>query len=277
MVATRRLSSKTDLYPRSFILDDVRRIESIPVASGGYADIYKGEFQGKVVCLKTIRIYQTSKYGDIVKTIAREAILWGQLSHTNLLPFHGLHRTGQQLSLVSPWAEAGNMLNFLQNVPTANRVLLCSDVARGTAYLHENDIVHGDLKAVNILIDGSHRAYLADFGLSGVEDLEILHWTSQSSAASRGGTVRWQAPELFKFESSKNADVYAWSCVCYEAFTGLLPFYEYPNDTLVVVRVWSGVRPTCPPHNREQYLSRGLTEDMWALMTDCWGRDPLAR
>jgi len=66
------------------------------------------------------------------------------------------------------------------------------------------------------------RAYIADFGLSSVYDSKIWALTGFSSAASRGGTVRWQAPELLDVENGnimKNttaSDVYAWSCVCYE-------------------------------------------------------------
>ena len=95
-----------------------------------------------------------------------------------------------------------------------------SDVAAGVSYLHQKAIVHGDLKGVNILVTGSGKACLADFGLSNHVDAEMLTWTSESSA-NTGGTVRWQAPELFDPEKenskpTKETDVYAFSCVCYE-------------------------------------------------------------
>jgi serine/threonine protein kinase len=114
------------------------------------------------------------------------------------------------------------------------------DVAKGLQYLHQEDIIHGDLKGVkkilfiacssyqqenfqvNILIDPSGRACLADFGLSAVADPQIMHWSSCSSMGSKGGSVRWQAPELHDsvhgeiVHNSKESDVYAWSCVCYE-------------------------------------------------------------
>jgi serine/threonine protein kinase len=96
----------------------------------------------------------------------------------------------------------------------------------------------------NVLVDGSGRAYLADFGLSAVEDAEILHWTSQSASASTGGTVRWQAPELFEPEpessayndstnrssgpfNTKATDVYAWSCAGYEVSTLVLQNFRF--------------------------------------------------
>ena len=73
---------------------------------------------------------------------------------------------------------------------------------------------------MNILVTESGKACLADFGLSNHVDAEMLTWTSESSANTTG-TVRWKAPELFnpengKSKSTKETDVYAFSCVCYE-------------------------------------------------------------
>jgi hypothetical protein len=70
-------------------------------------------------------------------------------------------------------------------------------------------------------VDSSGRACIADFGLSSVTDTGVAYWTSHS-VGSKGGTTRWQAPELNDPENdhsvpnTKESDVYAWSCVCYE-------------------------------------------------------------
>jgi serine/threonine protein kinase len=79
-----------------------------------------------------------------------------------------------------------------------------------------------DTFQANVLVHNSGRAVLADFGLSAVTDPQILKWTSQSSAASKGGTIRWQAPELFGTDTdelvhnSKPSDIYALACILYE-------------------------------------------------------------
>ncbi|KAG6805697.1 hypothetical protein H0H92_014346, partial [Tricholoma furcatifolium] len=98
-----------------------------------------------------------------------------------------------------------------------------SDVAHGLEFLHEKNIVHGDLKGANVLINSSQRACLADFGLASASDPEVLLWASFSSYTSKGGSVRWQAPELFDPEAAdelhyatKATDIYAWASVAYE-------------------------------------------------------------
>ncbi|KAG5724848.1 hypothetical protein E4T56_gene12645 [Termitomyces sp. T112] len=139
------------------------------------------EFEDRAVCLKVIRTY--TKNEDLTKKITHESILWGK------------SRTA------------------------------------GFQYLHANGIVHDDLKGVcrssffllteNLsgfgvisLIDGTGRACLTDFGISATSAPEIIGWVSTSSVASKGGSVRWQAPELFDItedtvvKNTEKSDVY---------------------------------------------------------------------
>ncbi|KAG6883644.1 hypothetical protein C0993_004929 [Termitomyces sp. T159_Od127] len=165
---------------------------------------------------------------------AREAILWGQLRHPNVLPFYGLHLHLSQIAFVAPWAENGSLNDYLDREPDANRMLLAS-----LNYLHENNIIHGDLNSRNILVDGSGKACLGDFGLSGITDEGILKWTTQSAAGSNGGTRRWQAPEIHNSDAdviynTKESDIFAWASTCYEIFTGHIPFYTVSNDLKIL-------------------------------------------
>lgn len=67
----------------------------------------------------------------------REALIWRQLSHPNLLPFYGLYYLDSRLCLVSPWMENGHLLEFLRNAPLdTNRLSLVSeDCSDATFYL----------------------------------------------------------------------------------------------------------------------------------------------
>ncbi|KAG6811112.1 hypothetical protein H0H92_008959 [Tricholoma furcatifolium] len=160
MIAIRKLSTKTDLYPTPFYLKRLDQVNERAEAGGAYGDIHRAVYQGRVVCLKSIKVWTTTKPERIVKMIAREAILWGQLKHSNLLPFYGLYMYNDRLALISPWASNGTVVDFLFKRPKANRPLLCSDIAQGIGYLHENDIIHGDLKGVRAsYVDSLLSAY----------------------------------------------------------------------------------------------------------------------
>ncbi|KAG6855866.1 hypothetical protein H0H87_009901 [Tephrocybe sp. NHM501043] len=220
---------------------------------------------------------------------SNEAMLWGQLVHPNILTVFGLFRFQGRVALVMPWVENGDITKYLKTNPDAPRLLLADDVAKGLAYLHKNGVIHGDLKGSNILIDDAGHARLCDFGISSISDQDIISWTTQSQGASRGGSIRWQAPELFNVangddeeepevaKNSTESDAYAWGCVCLEIFTGQVPFAQLPNEFSVMLRVQSGARPSRPPKSSPAWTAWGLTDDIWSLMQSCWDREPSHR
>lgn len=68
---------------------------------------------------------------DAFQDYSREAILWGHLSHPNILPFYGVYYLDDEyrrICLVSPWMENGNINEYLRTFPFAPRYLLVSNV-----------------------------------------------------------------------------------------------------------------------------------------------------
>ncbi|KAK1224861.1 hypothetical protein PQX77_012211 [Marasmius sp. AFHP31] len=270
-----RLSKNSSLHPTCLSIKNVKKLGKHPVAAGGFGDVWKGTIgdSSKPVCLKVMKVYLNSDLEKLSIAYIREAILWRQMAHPNLLPFLGIHQLedAQELCLISPWMEKGNLVEFLKATERGDidHYTLVYDVASGLAYLHSKKIVHGDLKGVNILITDSLRACIADFGLSRIEKHGLGLTTS---GARPTGTMRWQAPELLHGERpSLESDVYSFACVCYEIFTGLRPFPELPNITGVILAVAQGKYPTRPQEASE------LSDAMWILMTECWNTTPSSR
>ncbi|KAG6907407.1 hypothetical protein DXG01_009019 [Tephrocybe rancida] len=162
-------------------------------------------------------------------------------------------------------------------------VLKTLDVANGLGYLHRNGIIHGDLKGPNILVDEQGRARLCDFGIASICDSEIRDWTTQSSVGSKGGSTRWQAPELHDVESDNEvqntvfSDVYAFGGVCYQIFTGKVPFYQFSRDATVTLQVKAHKTPLRPDEPGVPWQEWGLTQSIWQLMGDCWKAAPEER
>ncbi|KAG5652037.1 hypothetical protein H0H81_006528 [Sphagnurus paluster] len=186
----------------------------------------------------------------------------------------------------SPVVASGGFGDIRQG--TYNGQEVCLKTIR--AYQNQKDKIAKE----NILVDSSSRAYIADFGLSGVDDPTILRWTSLSASASSGGSTRWQAPELFMAHNenamdesqpvtpppnnTKASDVYAWSCVCYEIFTGKVPFYNIANTNTaagqIIHAVMSGKKPLMRGMEKKLWVEWGLTHQIWALMDECWNKNP---
>ncbi|THU85507.1 kinase-like protein, partial [Dendrothele bispora CBS 962.96] len=146
-------------------------------------------------------------------------------------------------------------------------------IACGLSYLHEKKVVHGDLKGDNILITNFGRAAIADFGLARkIFESDTLRLTSLSTSHYVKGSTRWLAPEclLENGVHTYHSDIYAFGCVCYEVFTGLVPFYEFPREISVVIHLNEGRRPSRPANSR-------LNDNMWGIMQECWRQEPDSR
>ncbi|KAH7903013.1 kinase-like domain-containing protein [Hygrophoropsis aurantiaca] len=223
-----QLSRNSALCPERLIIKDMAIKTSLPVAYGRYGDIYQGEFGGRLVAVKMMRgcAYDTDEAARLVKAFTKEAVQWAQLSSPFLLPFYDVYAMttpADRLCLISPWMKNGNLMQYVNKAPQADRVYLLSDIAWGLNCLHSFDppVIHGDLKGPNSLITDDHRACVADFGLCILAQNSAIQITMTNSSNDRG-TFYWMAPELINDEEEcvcKNCamDVYAFGCVCYEA------------------------------------------------------------
>jgi len=180
---------------------------------------------------------------------------------------------------VSEWMGKGNIRNFLKNCGEVNRAQLLVDVAHGLEYLHSLDVVHGDLKGANILINRDGRACLTDFGLSTIAYVPLLISGVSSSAESlvphnSGGTTRWMSPELLDpalsesndSRPTKESDCYALGMVVYEVLCDKVPFWERNNDNSVMAAIVEGIRPSKPDAAR----ALGFTDELWWTVECCW-------
>ncbi|KAL3940226.1 MAG: hypothetical protein SGBAC_005186 [Bacillariaceae sp.] len=150
--------------------------------------------------------------------------------------------------LVMEYMDYGSLHDLLKNdTMSINEEIILPilrDISQGVRFLHSADppVIHGDLKAANILVDRYYRAKVADFGLSQKKQL-------------RGtGTPYWMAPELLRNETSQTAasDVFSFGVVLVEVFSRKDP-YEGEDAEVVLKKVAdksSQKRPlvpeTCP-------------------------------
>ncbi|KAF9646821.1 kinase-like protein, partial [Thelephora ganbajun] len=220
----------------------------VPRYRGGYADVWKGAYQGCLVAAKVLRVYSTSNLDKIRRRFCKEVMTWKTLNHPNVLLLLGATIDNNQLMMVFEWMTNGNINEFIKAHNDVNRFELLKDVARGLMYMHDQAMVHGDLKGANILIDPNGHAHLADFGLLAIVSDHTNPTTSSSFAV--GGTIRWMSPELLYPDLSglrvarpmKQSDCYALGMVIYEVLTSQVPFKPF-HHYIVIRKVIEGEHP----------------------------------
>ncbi|THU85549.1 hypothetical protein K435DRAFT_386447 [Dendrothele bispora CBS 962.96] len=217
-----RLSETCDKLPSSLFIKGVEKPDEQAAFGGGFGDVYRATYGAKHVALKRMRIFQRDPgLPNIRRRFCREALVWQHLNSTFIVPFLGIDAESfpSFLCMVSPWMRHGTVLKHLADHGRAGVDKRLHEVAQGLAYLHSQNIVHGDLRGANILINDDWQACLTDFGLTVFNDATAVTFTSR-----REGSVRWMAPELHvpetfgldRFRLTSETDIYAFGCVCLE-------------------------------------------------------------
>ncbi|CAL8112116.1 unnamed protein product [Orchesella dallaii] len=242
------------------------------LGGGGFGDvhaaIWKGEYQVAVKKLRVQRVHQKKKV-----QFEQEVQVFSNLHHEAIVEFYGACVVTPNIAIVMEFMPEGSLHDVLhvegRQVTLANKFQMGEDILSALAYIHDLNIVHRDIKSMNVFVcEGLSHCKLGDFGLA----LKDEHQSSISVADySVVGTVRYSAPEMIRGERLTKeqlmaADVYAAALTINELFLEEIPF-EGLNQFQVQKRILDGERPeagegTDAPQVPElvgQLLKKGLS------------------
>jgi WD40 repeat protein len=216
----------------------------LPIGRGGFGIVYRGRFDGQEVAIKElIHSLETSKAKH---DFEREARIHATLKHDNIFILYGAILKAPQCLILELLPQSlFQFLHIESEIPLLadKQVSLAKEIAQGLHYLHENGIVHRDLKSSNVLLDRESCAKLCDFGLA-----RVKAETSLAYVGPPQGTVAWMAPELLsspEVEYTRSSDVYAYAMTLWEIASRQLPFSGRPEQ-LIITWLKDGTRPKIP-------------------------------
>ncbi|KAG7367710.1 adenylate and guanylate cyclase catalytic domain containing protein [Nitzschia inconspicua] len=175
--------------------------------------------------------------------------------------------------LVMEYMEYGSLYDLLHNEtmsPGGDIILqIVRDITQGIQFLHASKppILHGDLKAKNILVDSRFRAKVADFGFSHFKMSGL-----SKTAALLQGTPFFMAPEYLRRKSEYTAacDIYSMGMIFYEIYARQAPF-EGEDPKKVLPKVCS------PRINKRPTIPDACPPRMADIIKKCWSANPFFR
>jgi serine/threonine protein kinase len=195
--------------------------------------LYKNSIQAAI---KIIEFNENTKIDDRL-TIIKELYLLANFHQLNIPLFHGYSIDEKNIYFIMELCEGGSLEKTLYNtnIPLTikQRLKFIKDSADAVSYIHSKNIIHRDIKSLNILLSRRIKdekslpdAKLCDFGVS--KDLNL-----QASVISGVGTILWMAPEILSaIPYDYKADIYSFGVFMWEIFSRKIPYSYMKNIAL---------------------------------------------
>ncbi|PHU04198.1 L-type lectin-domain containing receptor kinase IV.4 [Capsicum chinense] len=208
------------------------------LGAGGFGKVYKGVMRITKLEIAVKKISHESRQG--MKEFVSEIVSIGRMQHRNVVPLLGYCRRKGELLLVYEYMSNGSLDKYLYDQPRftldwTQRFRVIRGIAAGLFFLHEecdHVVVHRDVKASNVLLDGELNGRLGDFGLARLYG----HGTDPQSTRVVG-TLGYLAPEHTRTgRATPSSDVFSFGAFLLEVACGKRPIQpRQDGDDLILV------------------------------------------
>ena len=245
------------------IFDDRYRIVG-RLGKGGMGEVYRADDLklGQPVALKFLP-ESVDRDPARLTQLHTEVRMARQVSHPNVCRVYDVGEFEGHTFLSMEYVDGEDLASLLRRIGRFSQdraIELTRQICAGLAAAHDRGVVHRDLKPANIMLDGSGRIRITDFGLAGATG-EIL----------RAGTPAYMAPEqLSGGEVTPRSDIYALGLVLYELFTGQRALEAANMAELIAKREQGAIAPPTD-------LVRDLDHGIERVIMRCLEPDPAKR
>jgi serine/threonine protein kinase len=203
--------------PRSMFVGPYRILRLIN--QGGQGTVYLG-FDDRLQRRVAIKIVRLPADKKARRGLLREAKVVASIASSKVVQIYDLIVANDHMALIMEYVPGCDLEEFLQNEkPSMASILaVCIDISGALAAARQQQIVHGDVKASNILITAEGRVKLTDFGVARTKENSKL-------SMGGGGSLTSVSPEQYLGRPlDVRSDLFSLGCLLYRMLAGEHPF-----------------------------------------------------
>lgn len=236
------------------------------LGKGAFGSVYKA-FNwgtGEAVAIKQIKLTDLPK--SELRMMESEIDLLKNLFHDNIVKYIGFAKTADCLNIILEYCENGSLHSICREYGKFPENLVgvyMTQVLQGLHYLHDQGVIHRDIKGANILTTKDGTVKLADFGVS-----TSTLAGGQDKEAQVVGTPYWMAPEIIQLSGASSAsDIWSVGCTVIELLQGKPPYH----NLAAMPALFAIVNDDHPP------LPEGISAAARDFLMQCFQKDPNLR
>ncbi|XP_037023111.2 mitogen-activated protein kinase kinase kinase 19 isoform X5 [Artibeus jamaicensis] len=191
-----------------------------------------------------------------------EPILWTRvdllkaLKHVNIVAYLGTCLEENIVSIFMEFVPGGSISSIINRFGPLPEMVFCKytkQILQGVAYLHENCVVHRDIKGNNVMLMPTGIIKLIDFGCARRLAWAGLSGTHSDMLKSMHGTPYWMAPEVINESGyGRKSDIWSIGCTVFEMATGKPPLASMGRmAAMFYIGAHRGLMPPLPEHFSE--------------------------
>ena len=190
------------------------------IGSGAFGSVYKiqDKNDNKIYALKKIVLNEKNK--EDLDSIKKEAYLLKSIDDENIINYIDSFFYDDSFYIITEFCSNLDLKSFINEHKKENKLIneqtiwtIILNLCNGIKKIHNNNMIHRDLKPGNIFISDNYKIKIGDFGIS-----KILDETNY--AQTFAGTLLYMAPEMINGDKYTNkVDIWALGCIIYELCT----------------------------------------------------------
>ncbi|NXJ02352.1 M3K19 kinase, partial [Psophia crepitans] len=224
------------------------------LGKGAYGTVYCGlTSQGQLIAVKQV-VLDTSDQLTTEKEYQKfheEVDLLKTLKHVNIVTYLGTCLEDNILSIFMEFVPGGSISSIINRFGPLPEIVLCKytkQILQGVAYLHDNRVVHRDIKGNNVMLMPNGIVKLIDFGCARRLAWVSLSGTQSEMLKSMHGTPYWMAPEVINESGyGRKSDIWSIGCTVFEMATGKPPLASMDRiAAMFYIGAHRGLMPSLP-------------------------------